>query len=78
MAISRQELEKTIVMLDFSTLSLSKRNISWKKMFLNVGPRLSYLDIFGLELGKATVLWDFTSAPSNFPKGKISNKNKNP
>ena len=46
-------------------------------MFLNAGLRLSYLDIIGLELENATVLWDFISAPSNFSKRKISNKDKN-
>ena len=49
-----------------------------KKTFSNVGPKLSYLGIFGLELEKATVLWYFTSLPSNFSKYKISPKNKNP
>ena len=33
--------------------------ISCKKTFLNVGPKLFYLGIFGLELEKATVLWIF-------------------
>ena len=35
---------------------------------LNVGPKLSYLGIFGLELEKTTVLWYLTLAPSNFSK----------
>ena len=39
-----------------------------KKALLNVGPKLSYLGIFGLELEKTTVLWYFTLAPSNFSK----------
>ena len=47
-------------MLNFSTFNLSKCNISCKKKtFLNVGPKLFYLGIFGLELEKATVLWFF-------------------
>ena len=78
MAIFRLEIDKTIVMLDFSTFNLSKCDISCKKTFLNVGPKLSYLGIFGLELEKATVLWYFTSASSNFSKDKLFSKNKNP
>ena len=46
-----------------------------KKTFLNVAPKLPYLDIFGLELRKATVLSNFKSV---FSKRKISAKNKNP
>ena len=49
-----------------------------QKTFLNVGPKLSYLGIFGLELEKATVLWYFTSVPLNFSKHKILPKNKDP
>ena len=81
LAIFRLELEKTIVMLDFSTFNLSKCNISCKKLFYNflkTFSKLSYLGIFGLELEKATVRWYFTSAPSNSSKHKISSKNKNP
>ena len=66
-------------MLDFSTFNLSKCRISCKKKktFLNVGPKLSYLGIFGLELKNATVLSYFPSAPSIFSKYKTSTKNKN-
>ena len=77
LAIFKPELKKTIVMLDCNTFTLQKCNISCKKTFLNRGPRLSYLGIFGLELKKATVLWYFTSTPSNFSNPKISTKNKN-
>ena len=71
-------MKKTIVMLDsVGTFSLSKCTICCKKKtFLNVGPKLSYLGIFGLELEKATVLWYFTSVPSNFSKRKIHLKIK--
>ena len=37
-----------------------------QKNLLNVGLKLSYFGIFGQDLNKATVLWYFTSAPSNF------------
>ena len=57
LAIFRLELEKTIVMLDFTTFNLSKCHISCKKnVFLNLGPHLSYMGIFGLELEKTTAL----------------------
>ena len=62
LVIFRLDLAKIIVLLDFSTFSLSKCNISFKKTFLNEGPKLSYLGIFALELQKATVMWYFTSA----------------
>ena len=71
MAIFRLKLEKTIVALDFSIFSLSKYNISCKNLSLNVAPKFPYLDNFGLELEKATVLWDFTSTLSNFSKHRI-------
>ena len=45
-----------------------------QKTLLNVGPKLFYLGIFGLELKKACVLWYFTSAPSNFSKHQILTK----
>ena len=47
-----------------------------KILFLNVGPKLSYLDIFRLELEKVTVLWYFTSLPSNFLNTKFRLKIK--
>ena len=53
LAIFRLELGKTIVLLDFSTVNLSKCNISCKKKKkkkLNVGLNLFYLGIFELEL----------------------------
>ena len=34
-----------------------------KETFLNVGPKLYYLGLFVLELGRATLLWYFTSSP---------------
>ena len=37
---------------------------------------MSFIGIFGVELEKATVLWYFISAPSNFSKHKISTRNK--
>ena len=75
LAIFRLKLEKTIVMLNFSTFNLSKRNISCKKKtFLNVGPKLFYLGTFGLELEKVTVLWFFTSVSSNFFKQNFVQK----
>ena len=57
-------------MLNFSTFSLSKCTISRKKTFLNLGPKFSYLGMFGQELEKATVLWYFTSASSYFSNHK--------
>ena len=54
--IFRLELEKPIVMLNFSPFNLSKCNVSCKQTFLNIGPKLSYFGIFGLELEKAAVL----------------------
>ena len=56
LAIFWLEVEKTIVMVDFTTFNLSKCNISCKENFLNSGPNLSYLGISGLELEKTTVL----------------------
>ena len=56
LAIFRLELEKTVVMVDFITINLSKSKISCKKIFLNLEPNLSHLGIFGLELEKTTVL----------------------
>ena len=50
LAIFRLELEKTIFLLYFSTVNLSKCNISCKKKKLNVGLNLFYLGIFELEL----------------------------
>ena len=54
LVIFRLELEKTIVLLDFSTINLSNCNISCKKnkkkKKLNVGLNLFYLGIFELEL----------------------------
>ena len=47
-----------------------------RKTFLHVGRKLPYLGIFVLELEEATVLWYFTSTPSNHSKHKILTKNK--
>ena len=47
LAIFRLELEKTIVMLDFTTFNLSKCIFLAKKIFLNLG-----LNFLGLELEK--------------------------
>ena len=77
LAIFRLELEKTIVMPDFSISSVCQNVIFLaKRNFLNEGSKLSYSGIFGLELEKATVLWYFISTSSNFSKHKISTKNK--
>ena len=45
-----------------------------QKNFLNIGPKLFYLGILGLELEKATVLWFFISAPPNFFKQNFVQK----
>ena len=63
-------------MLDFTTFNLSKCNISCKKTFQNLGPNLSYLGIFGLELEKTTVLCYFTSAPQIFSHTRFPPKIK--
>ena len=76
MAIFWLELEKTIAMLDFSIFNLSKCNISSKKIFLNVGPKLFYLGIFGLELKKATILWFFYISTLKFFQSKFCPKIK--
>ena len=73
-AIFRLDLKKTVVILSFSTFNLSKCNISCKKTYLNVGPKLFYLGIFGLELVKATGLCFFTSAPLIFFKQNFVQK----
>ena len=58
MAIFKLELENTSCLTSAPSIC---RNcyISCKKTFLNVGPKLFYLGILGLELEKATVLWLF-------------------
>ena len=66
----RLELEKTIVMLD------SKCHISGKKSFLKIGPKWSYLGIFGLELEKATVCSILHQHPQIFPNTKSRPKIK--
>ena len=63
-------------MLDFSIFNLSKCNISSKKNFLNVGPKLFYLGIFGLELKKATILWFFYISTLKFFQSKFCPKIK--
>ena len=64
-------------MLNFSTFNLSKCNISCKKKtFLNVGPKLFYLGIFGLELRKATLLWIFYISTPEFFQTKFFPKIK--
>ena len=73
-----QNLKKLLSCLTEASLVCQNEIFVAKKRFLNVGPKLSHLGIFGLELEKATVLWYFTSAPSNVSKHKISTKNKNP
>ena len=67
--IFRLELEKTIVMLEFSAFNLSKCNVSWKKSFFKSRTKIVLFGCFWLELEKPTALWVFfTSAPSNFFK----------
>ena len=62
-------------MLDFSTFNLSKCYVSCKKKnFLNVGPKLFYLVIFGLELEKGTVLWFFYISTLKFFQTKFCPK----
>ena len=76
MAIFRLQLENTFVMHNFSTFNLSKCNVSCKKTFLNVGPKLFYLGIFGLELRKATLLWIFYISTPEFFQTKFFPKIK--
>ena len=47
-----------------------------QKTFLNVGPKLFYLGIFGLELEKATVLWFFYISTLKFFQTKFCQKIK--
>ena len=47
-----------------------------EKSFLNVGPKLFYLGIFGLELEKATVLWFFYISTLKFFQEKFCSKRK--
>ena len=62
LAISRLELEKTIVMIDFCTFSLSKCDISCKKFFfLNLEKKLSFLGIFRLEFQKTIVIFEIST-----------------
>ena len=68
------ELEKAIVMLDFSTLNLSKCNISCKKTFLNVvnvyfGLKLQYIYIY-------IYIFYSKSPSSNLLTSKVSSKNE--
>ena len=63
-------------MLNFSNFNLSKCNISCKKTFLNVGPKLFDLSIFGVELEKATVLWYFYISTLKFFQTKLCPKIK--
>ena len=76
LAIFGLELEKTIVMFNFSSFNLSKCNISCKKTFLNVGLKLFYLGVFVLELEKATELWFFYISTVNFFQTKLCPKIK--
>ena len=50
-------MKKTIVMFDFNSFSLSKCSISCQKTILNIGPKLPYLGIFGLELQKTKAVF---------------------
>ena len=61
-------------MLNFSTFNLSKYNISSRKK--TEGPKLFSLDIFGLELEKATVLWFFYISTYKFFQIKFCPKIK--
>ena len=74
MAIFRIELETKLSCLTLAPSICENVLFLDKKTFLNVEPKLFYLDILRLELGKATLLWYFTSAPSNFNKYKILSK----
>ena len=67
MAIFRLELEKTIVMLDFSTFNLSKCYISCKKNFFKCRTKYVLFGYFwaGTRKSYCTEVF-FTSAPSNF------------
>ena len=47
-----------------------------KKVFLNVGPKLSNLGVFGLELKKDTALWLFYISTLTFFSNKIVSKKK--
>ena len=47
-----------------------------KKTFLNVGPKLFYLGIFGLKLEKPTVLWIFYISTLKFFRTKFCPKLK--
>ena len=71
---AKPTLEKANVMLNFSTFNLSKYNISSRKK--TEGPKLFSLDIFGLELEKATVLWFFYISTYKFFQIKFCPKIK--
>ena len=74
LAIFRLELEKTIVMLHFTTFNLSKCNISHKKSFFEFRTKFVLFGNFWAGTRKNYALGYFTSAPSSFPKHKISSK----
>ena len=65
LAIFRLELEKTIVMLNFTTFN-----------FLKLGINLSYLAISGLEFEKSTYSDILHQHPQIFPNTKFRPKTK--
>ena len=56
LAIFRLDLEKTIVMLDFTTFNLSKCNISYKNNFLKFRTKFVLFGYFWAGTQKTTVL----------------------
>ena len=67
LCISGLEFENKIVILEISTLKFVKlQNFLKKEKNLNLGPKIRYLGIFGLDFKK--LLSYMKSAPSNFSK----------
>ena len=59
LAIFRPNLKKLISCLTSAPSICQNIIFLAKKNFFNVGPKLFYLGIFGLEIEKATVVWFF-------------------
>ena len=71
-----KNFEKTIVIFEISTLKfVYLQSFTEKQKCLNLGPKMSDLGIFGLDL--KTMLSYLKSTPSNLSNCKISRKNKN-
>ena len=51
------EFQKIIVIFEISTFEFSQlQNFVKKQKFLNLGPKISYLGVFGLELKEKTIV----------------------